>query len=112
MLSSLFGLGIFLVIGTVASNFLFHTLRPDWSRKKHVICSSMLPSFGLWLLVTMVLGFTVLPGNGVELEFLVPAVVLAILLPFLGALIGIPTSWMILKQMNWKNPGSLDDIFK
>ena len=108
ILSTLFSLGIFQVIGTVASNFLFQTLCPEWSRKKHVIISSMLPAFALWLLV-----LTVLTLSG-ELysETFIAIIVLAIILPFIGALVGIPTSWMIMKQMSWKQVVSLTDIFK
>jgi hypothetical protein len=71
----------------------------------------MLPPFGLWLLVTSVLFFAgTLEGDG-GFEFFIPVIVLAISLPFLGALIGIPTSWLILKQTNWKESKSVDDIF-
>lgn len=110
--SSLVGIGLFLVIGTVAANFLFHTLRPDWHRKKHILYCSMAPAFGLWLLVTVVLTISILPESGFVFEYIVPIIVLAILLPFLGALIGIPTTWLILKQTNWNKSTSLNDIFE
>ncbi|WP_430429109.1 hypothetical protein [Parasphingorhabdus sp.] len=111
-LNSFIGVGLFLIIGTVAANFLFQTLRPGWNRKKHILYCSMAPAFGLWLLVTVVLTISVLPESDFVFEYIVPIITLAILLPFLGALIGIPTTWLILKQMNWKKSTSLDDIFE
>ncbi|MEP4944261.1 MAG: hypothetical protein ABJT35_07820 [Parasphingorhabdus sp.] len=110
-LSGFLTTAIMLFIGTVGSNFLMQTLRPNWNRRKHILWSSMLPPFGIWLLVTSVLLFSgAMDGEG-GFEFFVPVIVLAITLPFVGGLIGIPTSWFILKQTKWKTSKTIDDIF-
>ncbi len=111
-LSSLIPIVVMFFLGTAGANFLVQTIRPNWSRRKHILWSSMLPPLGLWLLVNFVV---VISGSadGIDgFEVLIPLIASAIMFPFVGALIGIPTSWLILKQMNWKKSDPLDDIFE
>jgi len=102
LLESFLGIGILMFFGTLGSNFLFQTLKPDWDRRKHILWSSMAAPSGLWLLVTSVLCFEAISGEGFYPEIFIAVVVLAILAPFLGALFGIPTSLLVLKYTNWK----------
>ncbi len=101
-LQSIIGIGCLMFLGTLGSNFLFQTVKPDWDRRKHVLWSSMAPPIGLWLLVTSVMSFEALSWSGFNPEILITVVVLAILTPFIGALFGIPTSWLLLKFTGWK----------
>lgn len=102
LLESILGIGILMFFGTLGSNFLFQTLRPDWDRRKHILWSSIAAPLGLWLLVTSVLFFEAISSGGFDVDMLIPIVVLAILAPFIGALFGIPTSLLVLKYTNWK----------
>jgi len=111
MISGILIIIVLLIVGSVGSNILIHTLRPFWSRKKHILLSSMLPPFCLWLLVSLVILLSGGLADDWGLGLLVPVVTLAIILLFLGALIGIPVSWLILKQVKWEKSNSADDIF-
>lgn len=102
LLESILGIGILMFFGTLGSNFMFQTLRPDWDRRKHILWSSMAAPLGLWLLVTSVMCFEAISGGGFHVEFLIVVVVLAIVAPFIGALFGIPTSLLVLKYTSWK----------
>lgn len=112
IVDNLIGVGFMLVIGTIACNFMIHTIRPNMSRKRHIFVSSMLPAFAFWLLVSIVLTATILPETGGSLEYFLALIMVTIFFPFLGALFGIPTSLFILKQTGWKDSESLDDVFK
>lgn len=103
---------IIIILATAGINFLVHWLRPRWSRRKHILWSSMLPALMLWLFVNI----AALIYGGAEsvdgFEILIPLVTSLFASVFVGALIGVPTSWLILKLANWKKQDSLDDIFK
>ncbi|MEM8919594.1 MAG: hypothetical protein AAGE37_12130 [Pseudomonadota bacterium] len=109
-LGGLVGIFIMFALGSVAANFVIHVLRPQWSSKKHILWCSMLPPAALWLLVTIV---TLFSGfESFSAFVLMPSIVLAIVLPFFGALVGIPVSWFVVKIMKWKKSEPLDDVFK
>lgn len=105
-------IAVIFFVGTAGSNLVLKTLCPTWSRKKHILWSSMIPPFGLWLLTTSVLLSSGIPSIRDGIGVFVPVITLTITLPFLGALIGIPTSWLVLKLTNWKEPNPANNVFK
>tara|TARA_R110000824_G_scaffold119672_3_gene273873 strand:+ start:1020 stop:1349 length:330 start_codon:yes stop_codon:yes gene_type:complete len=105
LLQFILDLGILTFVGTLSSNFLFQTLRPDWDRRKHILWSSIATPAGGWLMVTSLVCFEAIYGGysgGFYSEMLLYVVAVTILAPFLVALFGIPASLLILKYTNWK----------
>ena len=103
---------IIFILATARTNFLVHRLRPRWSRKKHILWSSMLPALALGLLVNiaaLIFGSVESADGFVILILLIASLIGSV---FFGALIGVPTSLLILKRTQWKKSDSLDNIFR